>query len=77
MESQIKQLIVAKRLSQKEVAKAIGVTDQRLSNWINDVSYPRFKEAHKLAKYLGCSMDDLYEEGEEDSLHERKKAPPE
>jgi putative transcriptional regulator len=62
MKPQIKKLIVAKGMKQKDVAKEIGVSSQQLSNWINGVSYPRFEAAYRLAKVLGCKLDDLYSE---------------
>lgn len=60
MKPRIKELIVAKDLKQKDVAKELGVSAQQLSNWVKGVSYPRFETAFKLAKLLGCKVDDLY-----------------
>lgn len=62
MKPRIKELIVAKDLKQKNVAKELGVTPQQLSNWVKGVSYPRFETAYKLAKLLDCKLDDLYKE---------------
>ncbi|TYS91884.1 helix-turn-helix transcriptional regulator [Rossellomorea aquimaris] len=60
MKPRIKELIVARDLKQKDVAMELGVTPQQLSNWVKGVSYPRMKQAFKLAKFLECKVDDLY-----------------
>lgn len=60
MKPQIKKLIVEKGMKQKDVAKEIGVSSQQLSNWVTGESYPRMKQAFKLAEFLGCKVDDLY-----------------
>lgn len=60
MKPQIKQIIVMKNLKQKDIAEKIGVTSQQLSNWINEVSYPRLEKAFELAKVLEVKVDDLW-----------------
>ena len=46
-------------LSQEELADAIYVTRQTVSNWENDKSYPDIKSLLMLANFFGVSLDIL------------------
>jgi len=48
-------------LTQRQVAHAIGVTDQTVSNWEQGVYSPRLTPAQTLAlcRVLGCSLEEL------------------
>lgn len=46
---------------QSELCKMLEVTPQQFSNWVNGTSSPRLEVAFKLAKYLDCKVDDLWE----------------
>lgn len=52
-------------MKQTELVKALGVTPQQISNWVNGTSAPRLHEAFRLAKFLNCKVDDLWEYKEE------------
>lgn len=46
---------------QNELTKALGISSQQISNWVTGESAPRLNVAFKLAKYLDCKVDDLWE----------------
>ncbi|MCM3715924.1 helix-turn-helix transcriptional regulator [Halalkalibacter oceani] len=46
---------------QNEVTKTLDISAQRFSNWVNGAAYPKLEEAFRLAKYLDCSIEDLWE----------------
>lgn len=48
-------------LTQREVATAIGVTDQTVSNWEQGVYQPKLSPAQTLAlcRVLRCSLEEL------------------
>lgn len=43
------------------VADYMEITLQQLSNWTRMRSYPKTPDLYKLASFLGCKTDDLYE----------------
>ena len=47
-------------LSQTALAEKIGVSQQSITKWENDVAAPRMEMAKKLAEVLGCSIDELF-----------------
>jgi DNA-binding XRE family transcriptional regulator len=53
---------------QNEVSKSLGIKPQRLSNWVNGKAFPNLEEAFKLARYLECGVEELweYKEGQND-----------
>lgn len=59
--TQIKKLRKARRLSQVELGKALGVSKQSVSNWENDNILPSVEIIIKLSKFFSCSSDYLLE----------------
>lgn len=55
----IKELRLAKRITQVELANALGVTKQCVSNWENDNILPSVEMLCKLADYFFVSTDYL------------------
>lgn len=53
-------------LTQKELADTLGVTFQTVSKWENDTTEPDLATLRMLAKTLGCSLEYLVQEDEED-----------
>lgn len=50
-------------LSQKDVADAIGVHLNTMQNWeANGLGNAKVKHARALAKYLGCTIEDFFDE---------------
>ena len=48
-------------LTQREVATALGVTDQTVSNWEQEIHQPKLTPAQTLAlcQVLKCSLEEL------------------
>lgn len=60
MNNNINVWIAKSRMSKKEVAMKLGVSQIALSRWINGHSMPSLLKAMKLARILDCKVDDLY-----------------
>lgn len=50
----------AKELSQDALARQLNVTQSAVAKWENAESLPRADMLPKLARVLGCSIDDLF-----------------
>lgn len=48
-----------KNKSQADLARAVGVSQVSVSNWVNGEILPRPKMIEKICNYLQCSADDL------------------
>lgn len=55
----IRQLHMARNLSQVDLAKALGVTKQSISNWENNNIQPSIEMLIHLAKFFSVSTDYL------------------
>lgn len=60
MKITLKALRVNAGLSQKEVAKKLGISNNTLIKWERYLSYPRVLQLDKMCKLYGCSMDDIF-----------------
>ena len=58
---QIKALRIARNMSQVELASALNVSKQSVSNWENDNILPSVEIIKQLASYFSCSSDYLLE----------------
>ena len=56
---EIKRRRQAAKISQFEMAKLLGVTQSAVSQWENGVVFPNTKLLPKIAKVLGCSIDEI------------------
>ncbi len=56
----IKELREAAELQQKQVAEHMGVLQTAVSNWETEVALPKARELPRLARVLGCSIDELF-----------------
>jgi putative transcriptional regulator len=63
----IKEWYVKRGKSGKEIAENLEVSETTVSKWATGKDYPKFRHLWKMAKFLNCKMDDLYEEIEEDN----------
>ena len=61
LKSKIKVMLVEKDIKQYELAKKLEFKPQTLSSWITNTNTPTLNNAFKLAKELGCKVDDLWE----------------
>lgn len=59
LSQRIKMLRLARGVSQVDMAKALGVTKQSVSNWENDNIQPSIDMLSKLADYFAVSTDYL------------------
>ena len=57
----IKELRTARNISQVELAAALHVSKQSVSNWENDNILPSIEVIKQLANYFSCSSDYLLE----------------
>lgn len=48
-----------RRMTQEDVAEAIGVSRQAIAKWESGDSLPDIQKAHALAKLFGVSLDEL------------------
>lgn len=60
MVMRIRELREAANLQQKQVAAHMGVFQAAVSNWETEVALPKARELPRLARVLGCSIDDLF-----------------
>ena len=57
----IKALREACGITQQQLADSAGVARNAVSTWESEVSLPKTRELPRLAKILGCSINDLFE----------------
>lgn len=55
----LNELRTENKLSMKQLAQKINVTDGAISNWENDINEPKISYLIKLAKFFGVSSDYL------------------
>lgn len=68
LNEKIKELRKAKRVSQVEMASALGLTKQCVSNWENDNIQPSIEMLVKIADYFGVTTDYLLCRSETDVI---------
>lgn len=61
----LKTLRESKNLTQDDISKALGVGRTTVAMWETGKSIPRAALLPKIAKILGCSIDDLFKDGKE------------
>lgn len=61
----IKDLRTAKKMTQREFAAALGVDRTTVAKWETGAALPRADMLPKIAKLLGCTISDLFEERKE------------
>lgn len=69
LSEKIKELRKAKRVSQVEMASALGLTKQCVSNWENDNIQPSIEMLVKIADYFGVTTDYLLCRSETDIIN--------
>ena len=70
----LKRYVLLSGKTQKEIAKAVGVTPATFCDWMNFRSVPRMDKLQDLADILGVKISDLVEEVEnrEEFLDDQK-----
>ena len=56
----IKNARMSKNMTQEDVAKEMGVKRNTISMWESGASAPTADKLPKLARILGCTIDDLF-----------------
>ena len=69
LNEKIKELRKAKRVSEVEMASALGLTKQCVSNWENDNIQPSIEMLVKIADYFGVTTDYLLCRSETDVIN--------
>lgn len=59
LNERIREIRTAKKMSQVDLAKILGVTKQSVSNWENDNIQPSIEMLSKIADALGVTTDYL------------------
>lgn len=47
--------------TQRQMAKDLGISEHMMSDYVNGESAPHVYKLLKIARYLGCTMDELME----------------
>ena len=68
MSEKIRELRIAKNISQVELGRLLGVTKQYVSNWENNNILPSIEMLRKLATFFSVSADFLLDLNETRSL---------
>ena len=63
--TKIKDARIAAQLTQEQVAEALGVSRQTMSNWENNKTYPDIVSVIKMSDLYEISLDHLLKEKEE------------
>ena len=69
----LKRYMERKEISQKELAKIVGVSAPTLNEWVKAKKFPRIDKVEILANYFGCLKSDLIEEKTEEELQVQVK----
>lgn len=62
--SRLQQLRESRRITQAELARQASVTQQAVAKWEAGESFPRADKLPILARILGCTINDLFEDNE-------------
>lgn len=66
--TKIKDARTAAQLTQEQVAEALGISRQTVSNWENDRTYPDIGSVVKLSDLYGVSLDYLLKDRKEEPM---------
>ena len=60
----LKEKRLQKNLTQEDIAKALSVSQQAVAKWEAGEMKPQADKLPALAEVLGCTIDELFKEGE-------------
>ncbi len=66
--NRLSKLIKERKMTQTELAKALGTHRQNVYQWVAGKTRPRPQDFKKLAQYFGVTVDYLLSETEEDEM---------
>ncbi len=70
MGSFISEMRKTKKMTQKDLAQALGITDKAVSKWERGLSYPDISLLSRLADVLGVTVSELLDGEKEDTVPE-------
>jgi putative transcriptional regulator len=60
LKPRIKVRLAELEIKQQDLSEQLDVTKQTMSLWVNGKANPTLETAFKIAKLLGCKVDDLF-----------------
>jgi transcriptional regulator with XRE-family HTH domain len=60
--SRLREARKRKGLSQRALARALGISESRLCNWESGYAQPSAEHLYVLCKVLGCGFEELFEQ---------------
>jgi transcriptional regulator with XRE-family HTH domain len=60
MNTKLKFQFIAENKTQRQVAKATGIEEQRISEFVQEVRHPTEVQKKLLAKELNCKVGDIF-----------------
>jgi len=56
----LKNILIKKGIKQSWLAKQLGVTNQAVTNWIKEYSFPRKQNLKGISKILSVAVDEIF-----------------
>ena len=66
----LRRLMKERNVNQNKISEIAGVSQQSVSNWLNQKQIPRMGVIEKLAEYFGVLKSDLLEQAEDEDNQE-------
>lgn len=63
----IRELRIQAGLTQVELADSMGVIRTAVTNWESEIALPKARELPHLAMVLGCSINDLFVQADDEA----------
>lgn len=60
IKSKLKEILIEKNITQRELAKKVGITESAVSRFINKNRIPTGENMLKIANILGVKVEELY-----------------
>lgn len=60
MSNNLKKMRLENRLTQEELAKIIGISQQQLSQYEKGINYPKIEIAKKLSDFFNISINEIF-----------------
>ncbi len=56
----LKNILIGKGIKESWLAKQLGVTNQAVTNWVKEYSFPRRKNLKGISKILSVTVDEIF-----------------
>lgn len=60
MDNNLKKLRLKNKLTQKELADIVGISQQQLSRYEKGINYPKIEIAKKISDFFKISINDIF-----------------